>query len=128
VRARSSRSILLLAAGLAILTRTNRLPPLGNRTASRVLTDTAMTRLGKGVTPLVAAHPGLSGVYPLRDARDAFAAPSSPATAAEKTLDVQYYIWRDDLSGTLLMKALVDAAGRGVRVRLLLDDNNTAGL
>jgi cardiolipin synthase C len=121
-------AILLLVASLAILSHYNRLPPLGNRTASTAITDTAMTRLGKGVTPLVAAHAGLSGVYPLRDARDAFAARHLLATAAEKTLDVQYYIWRDDLSGTLLMKALVDAAGRGVRVRLLLDDNNTSGL
>jgi putative cardiolipin synthase len=121
-------SILLLVTSLAILTYYNRLPPLGNRTASSVITDTVATRLGKGVTPLVAAHPGVSGVYPVRDARDAFAARHLLATAAEKTLDVQYYIWRDDLSGTLLMKALVDAADRGVRVRLLLDDNNTSGL
>jgi putative cardiolipin synthase len=36
---------------------------------------------------------------------------------------VQYYIWRDDLTGTLLLEALHEAADRGVRVRLLLDDN-----
>lgn len=121
-------AILLLLASLAILARCNRLPPLGNRTASSVITDTATTRLGMRVSPLVAAHPGISGVYPLRDARDAFAARHLLANAAERTLDVQYYIWRNDLSGTLLLKALVDAADRGVRVRLLLDDNNTSGL
>src|SRR5688500_18489581 len=92
------------------------------------MTDTAATRLGRGVGPRAAAPPGLSGIHPLRDARDAFAARYLLAEAAERTLDVQYYIWRDDLSGTLLMKALVDAADRGVRVRLLLDDNNTSGL
>lgn len=48
--------------------------------------------------------------------------------AAERTLDVQYYIWRNDMTGTLLLEALHVAADRGVRVRLLLDDNGTAGL
>ncbi|RXM22099.1 phospholipase D family protein, partial [Citrobacter sp. AAK_AS5] len=41
---------------------------------------------------------------------------------------VQYYIWRGDEVGILLFEALWDAAERGVRVRLLLDDHNTGGL
>ena len=49
-------------------------------------------------------------------------------SVAQRSLDVQYYIWHDDLTGTLLLQALIDAANRGVRVRLLLDDNNTSGL
>jgi putative cardiolipin synthase len=47
---------------------------------------------------------------------------------AERTLDLQYYIWEKDMTGTLLFDALRAAADRGVRVRLLLDDNNTSGL
>lgn len=50
------------------------------------------------------------------------------AEIAERTLDVQYYIWRNDVTGTMLFEALRAAADRGVRVRLLLDDNNTSGL
>jgi putative cardiolipin synthase len=50
------------------------------------------------------------------------------AQAADRTLDVQYYIWEKDLTGTLLFDALRAAADRGVRVRFLLDDNTTAGL
>ena len=50
------------------------------------------------------------------------------ARAAERSLDVQYYIWHDDMTGSLLLDALWQAAERGVRVRLLLDDNNTAAL
>jgi putative cardiolipin synthase len=73
-------------------------------------------------------HPGKSGIVQLRDARDAFAARAHLADAAERTLDIQYYIWRNDMSGTLLFEALRRAADRGVRVRLLLDDNNTSGL
>src|SRR5690606_12729660 len=48
--------------------------------------------------------------------------------AAERTLDVQYYIWHGDMTGTLLLEELHAAADRGVRIRLLLDDNGTAGL
>jgi putative cardiolipin synthase len=67
-------------------------------------------------------------VHPLTDGREAFAARVLLAEAAERTLDVQCYIWRGDATGTLLFDALLRAADRGVRVRLLLDDNNTAGL
>lgn len=71
---------------------------------------------------------GASGVVLLRDGFAAFAARALLADAAERTLDVQYYIWHEDLSGTLLFEALRRAADRGVRVRLLLDDNSTSGL
>jgi len=104
------------------------LPPPDGRSASNALHDTGGTRLGQAISPLAAAHPGLSGVHPLIDGRDAFAARVLLARSAERSLDVQYYIWRDDLTGTLMLDALRSAAARGVRVRLLLDDNNTAGL
>jgi len=104
------------------------LPPLGARTASVALADTANTRLGQAVAPLAAGHPGLSGIHTLSDGRDAFASRVLLAQGAERSLDVQYYIWRNDLTGTLMLDALRSAAARGVRVRLLLDDNNTAGL
>ena len=104
------------------------LPALDARIPSSALTDTGDTRLGSAISPLAAAHPGLSGVYPLQDALEAFAARVLLARGAERSLDVQYYIWRQDLTGTLLFRELEHAAARGVRVRLLLDDNNTAGL
>ena len=87
-----------------------------------------MTRLGRAITPLVEAHPGLCGLYALANAREAFAARMLLAQTAHRSLDVQYYIWRQDMSGTLLLDALLRAAERGVRVRFLLDDNNTEGL
>ncbi|HTN66176.1 MAG TPA: phospholipase D family protein, partial [Burkholderiaceae bacterium] len=100
----------------------------GGRPVSAMLPNNADTRLGKSVAPLVQVHPGVSGVVALRDGRAAFAARALLADAAERTLDVQYYIWHRDMSGTLLFEALRRAADRGVRVRLLLDDNNTGGL
>ncbi|MCC2958408.1 phospholipase D family protein [Massilia sp. IC2-477] len=104
------------------------LPPLGQRSGSVALEDTAATPLGQALAPLAAAHPGRSGVYPLVDGRDAFAARVLLTHSAQRSLDVQYYIWRNDLTGTLMLDALRSAAARGVRVRLLLDDNNTGGL
>jgi putative cardiolipin synthase len=50
------------------------------------------------------------------------------AEAATRSIDARYYIWKDDVTGTLLLDALSRAADRGVRVRLLLDDNGTAGI
>ncbi len=115
----------LLVVALAI---SSRLPSLEGRSQSARLADSADTLLGKGIQPFARANPGLSGVLPLSRGDDAFAARVALAEGAERTLDVQYYIWRNDMSGTLLLEALHRAADRGVRVRLLLDDNNTPGL
>lgn len=90
--------------------------------------EAASTFIGRKLREAVRSHPGLSGVYPLRDAHDASAARATLAQTAEKTLDLQYYIWKNDLTGTLMLKTLLDAADRGVRVRLLLDDNGINGL
>ncbi len=106
----------------------SQLPSLAERLVSTALQDTTNTRLGRAVSALMQAHPGRSGIVPLPDGRDAFAARALLADGAQRSLDVQYYIWRDDLSGTLLFDALRGAADRGVRVRLLLDDHNTVGL
>jgi putative cardiolipin synthase len=104
------------------------LPALQGRSESVAFADTHDTRLGRVLEPLVAAHPGKSAIYALQDARDAFAARAHLAQVAERSLDVQYYVWHKDMTGTLLLEALRAAADRGVRVRLLLDDNNTSGL
>jgi putative cardiolipin synthase len=92
------------------------------------LKDTDATRLALGIAPGLAAHPGKTGTYALSRGRDAFAARVLLAGAAERSLDVQYYIWHGDHTGYLLFEALWQAAERGARVRLLLDDNNTGGL
>ena len=127
-RGRFFALLLILGCGVLLLRRYNRLPSLEGRIVSTAATDTQETQLGRAVGPLLEAHPNLSGIFPLRDARDAFAARVRLAERAQRTLDVQYYIWRRDMTGTLLFQALHDAADRGVRVRLLLDDNNTPGL
>ena len=118
----------LLVASLALLAACASLPKETERAASVALSDTADTRLGRAVAKQATAHPGKSGIHALGNGRDAFAARVLLAHAAERSLDVQYYIYRNDVTGQLLCEALWQAAERGVRVRLLLDDNNTKGL
>ena len=105
-------------------------PPMPDRPASHALepAQAAQTSLGRAIAPQLLQHPGQSGFHPLQDPIEAFAARMLLARTAERSLDVQYYIWREDQTGTLLLQALVAAADRGVHVRLLLDDGGTSGL
>jgi putative cardiolipin synthase len=103
------------------------LPALPDRPESRAL-DGAGTRLCDAMGRVAAANPGKSGVLLLPDGREAFAARGALARAAERSLDLQYYIWHGDVAGRLLLREVLAAADRGVRVRMLLDDNGTAGL
>lgn len=69
-------------------------------------------------------HSKLSGYYPIANGADAFAARSILSDKAQQSIDIQYYIWHNDEAGQLMLKDLWEAAGRGVKVRLLLDDMN----
>jgi putative cardiolipin synthase len=120
--------LLILGVLAALLTGCASLPPLQDRQPSSVLTGTDDTLLGRALARPAAANPGKSGIYPLIDGTDAFVARAVLANVAERSLDVQYYIWHGDTTGMLLMEALWRAAERGVRVRLLLDDVGVAGL
>lgn len=116
----------------AFLTGCISLPTLEGRTASQYLDVPVSPRLAAALTPSKAVPanltPDMSGIYVLDDAHDAFVARATLIESADHTLDVQYYIWHKDVSGKILFNMLHRAAERGVRVRLLLDDNNTNGL
>ncbi|WP_297326468.1 phospholipase D family protein [uncultured Bartonella sp.] len=58
---------------------------------------------------------------------DAFAGRAVGTKLSGRSLDLMYYIWDDDLTGRLLLNAVMEAADRGVRVRMLLDDINAQG-
>jgi putative cardiolipin synthase len=118
----AAAAALVLSAGCATL------PSQDGRTDSRALPGTDATRLGRATGAAAAAHPGKSGIYAMPMPPDAFAARVLLAAAAERSLDLQYYIWNADETGVLLYEAVWRAAGRGVRVRILLDDANTGGL
>ncbi|WOJ94402.1 phospholipase D family protein [Congregibacter variabilis] len=88
--------------------------------------DTSDTRLGRALGPLREQRHPESGFSPLLLAVDALSARLLVIGLAEKTLDVQYYLVGNDPIGAVFFEALLKAADRGVRVRLLIDDIGTA--
>ena len=65
---------------------------------------------------------GHSGARLVTDGLDAFALRALTARSAVTSVDVQYYIWHSDVTGRVLVQELLQAADRGVRLRVLLDD------
>lgn len=116
----------LLLALLALLGACASLPPAPASTPSHALADTADTRLGRAAQTHSPALPGASTFTPLALGRDALAARLGLIEHAERSLDLQYYIWHRDQSGMHISQRLKAAAARGVRVRLLLDDIGTS--
>lgn len=106
------------------------LPSLNGRSTSTALSveESQQTPLGQLVVQGMQQHPGKAGLYLLTDPHEAFAVRIDLSQKAQKTLDIQYYIWRGDITGQLMLDALKDAADRGVRVRLLLDDLGSSQL
>ena len=98
------------------------LPPADKQIPSFAPTDTKDTRIGSTVSRQVSENPEKSGFKLLSNGMDAYAARASLIKNAERSIDVQYYFIRYDESGQGFMGLLVEAANRGVRVRILLDD------
>jgi len=103
------------------------LPQNFERLESHALTDTSDTGWGKIRQEEKAAHPGQSGFILLENGLDAFVARALLAEYAERSIDIQYYLYHNDLTGRLLTQQLLKAADRGVRVRLLVDDMGLEG-
>jgi putative cardiolipin synthase len=80
------------------------------------------TRLGKFLGPTIDQHPGLSGFSLLDHGREAFIIRLALADLAERSLDMQYYVWDGDTTGRIIIDRVMKAANRGVKVRLLIDD------
>jgi putative cardiolipin synthase len=126
---RGCKAVLSLGWVVAILAGCATLPQPGEfeRVPSAAFTDTQDTSFGRDAVIYATRHPGQSGFYPLTEGLDALVARIALANEAERSLDVQYYIWHADFTGRFLLERLLAAADRGVRVRLLLDDIHTAG-
>ena len=90
--------------------------------------NTEQTALAQIVQPLRNQNPDLTGYHILYDPLEAIAARLQLIDKAEKTLDLQYYIWDNDTIGSLALYKIIQAADRGVKVRLLIDDNNSKAM
>src|SRR5271170_6866885 len=93
---------------------------------SEALPNPETTSLGRMVAAEEAGK-NLSGVRLLSSGDEALADLIALADHAERTLDIQYYIIHQDDSARILLHHVRLAADRGVRVRVLVDDLNTAG-
>lgn len=122
-------SLGLVALAALFLAGCATLPPGSNypKAASNALTHPEQTRLGRQFAAPSAAHPGLSGFRLLPVGIDSFLLRMEMAQQAERTLDVQYFVIENDDTGKLIQEALLQAADRGVRVRLLIDDEGSYG-
>lgn len=118
--------VLLLSVGV-LLGGCGGLPENTGRMASHSFEDTADTTLGRAASARFNASTGESGFLMLDQGLDAFVARVALARTAERSIDAQYYLLHNDLTGHLFVKELMKAAERGVRVRLLVDDMDLAG-
>ncbi len=84
--------------------------------------DTAGTALARAALRWHDRHGAVCGVLRLNSGSDALGIRLGLIDRAERTIDIQSYLIRDDISGNLIGLHLAAAADRGVRVRLLMDD------
>ncbi len=105
------------------------LPSPVDRPVSTALANPAETRLGSVIADRAkrAGTRNDSGFALVGSAELAFTSRMALIKAAEKTLDIQYYAIFADKTTDRLFDALREAAARGVRIRILLDDFNTSG-
>jgi len=111
-----------LIALILFLLSCAQLPANFKMNPSYVLQDTDDTILAKQARENSVDNKHLSSMYLIGNGIDAFVVRASLLAMAEKSIDVQYYIWRSDLIGKLIFDGLLKAADRGVRVRILIDD------
>ena len=118
--------ILLATCASLWLTACTSLPTDVQRSASHSLPATFDTQLGR-VSALSVPDRSATGFRLMPTPEFALNARLELAQRAQRSLDLQYYDIHGDSTGRYLLRQLRDAASRGVRVRLLLDDLNTSG-
>ncbi len=91
-------------------------------TAWAAATATAIESPSAFIDAQIASHAGKTGVYVLDTGVEALLARAWLVENARQSIQVQYFIWSSDNIGTLAAEALLRAAERGVRVRVIVDD------
>lgn len=84
--------------------------------------QTNVGKLSDHLAPLAARMRTSTGVYPLEEGDVSMVARAWLTEAAERSIDVQYFIFTGDNVGLIAVDYLLRAADRGVHVRLLVDD------
>ncbi len=105
-----------------VLSACSTLPENGSMVTENTLAIDDATALDRIVGAAESDNPGRSGLRLVSEGPEALAVRVHTAQLAERSIDVQTYIWNADLTGLFLAHTMIEAADRGVRVRLLLDD------
>jgi putative cardiolipin synthase len=118
------RGVALLAT--AVLCGCAGLPPGADypKPASAAFAHPEDTRLGQQFAAAARDHAGNSAFRVVNVGADGFRLRTQMIDAAQRTLDLQYYIFRGDETGRMLTDSLRHAADRGVRIRVLVDDGD----
>lgn len=116
----ASIALLLLLAALASGCASVREDVRGE--PSQAFDEPRRTTLGRSYAAAEARNPGLSGFRLLNNGVTALLTRGALADLAERSIDLQYYIYDADETGAFLLERLIAAADRGVRVRMILDD------
>ena len=111
--------LVLILSVLSVLSGCASLPLNYPRTSTTALPQPEETSLWRRIQPQLDSHPGESGFYLLPSGIDAFVARILLIDAAERTLDMQYYIFHGDVTPKLVVDRMLAAADRGVRIQLL---------
>ncbi|MFV1992458.1 MAG: phospholipase D family protein [Acidiferrobacterales bacterium] len=113
---------IFLAISLLLVSACAQLPVNNNTNPSYAYRDTGKSSLEKKASAWLKKSHDKSAMFLLDEGTGAFLARMALLIEAERSIDVQYYIWRADLTGKLFYGEMIKAADRGVRVRVLLDD------
>lgn len=115
-------TIIFLCISFSFLTACSLLPTDFEQVESQAFTNTEQTWLGKTASHIQADNSENSSMYLITEGTDAFLTRMALLSKAERSVDVQYFIWKADIIGKLLMHRMLEVADKGVRVRILLDD------
>lgn len=127
VMARSRHAMLaLLVAALLGACATGAVKPYERPAPEQAIPARPDGAFAKFESAIRAAHgPDASGFELIDRNEDGLRWRLALIDSARHSIDVQYYLWYGDAAGRLLTKRLLDAADRGVKVRMLVDDLNT---
>lgn len=114
-------SILVLAFCIACSAPKNEIPVQEKDFCSSIHRNDTLS-LSKALSPVADSMKTKTGVYVLEDGGGSLIARAWLAEYAERTIDIQYFIFSPDNVGLIASDYLVRAADRGVKVRLLVDD------
>ncbi|HXR58806.1 MAG TPA: phospholipase D family protein [Burkholderiales bacterium] len=119
---------ILAAIGACLLGACTALPPAAEqpKSESSALGRPERTALGRSVAARASGHGGLSGFRFLTSGAEGFFTRMQLLKSAQRAADIQYFLFEDGDTGKLITDAMREAADRGVRIRLLVDDADFA--